>query len=59
MSKFAFRKRAPKRVLALPDFEHAKMAVLNSIGVRQRSAHLRPRKSRVRHLALFGVPSHL
>jgi hypothetical protein len=25
------KKRAPKRVLALPDFEHAKTAVLNSL----------------------------
>ena len=25
------KKKAPKRVLALPDLEHAKMAVLNSL----------------------------
>src|SRR5579872_4993472 len=32
MSKSKSRKkRAPKRVLALPDLEHAKMAVLNSL----------------------------
>ena len=37
------KKKAPKRVLALPDLEHAKMAVLNSLS--QRPAHLRPRHS--------------
>ena len=32
MSKSKSRKKkAPKRVLALPDFEHAKTAVLNSL----------------------------
>ena len=32
MSKSKSRKkRVPKRVLALPDLEHAKMAVLNSL----------------------------
>jgi hypothetical protein len=25
------RKKSPKRVLAIPDLEHAKMAVLNSV----------------------------
>lgn len=31
MSKSSYRKRkAPKRILALPDLEHAKAAVLNS-----------------------------
>ena len=31
MSKSKSRKKAPKRVLALPDLEHAKTAVLNSL----------------------------
>ena len=31
MSKKSRKKRAPKRVLALPDLEHAKTAVLNSL----------------------------
>jgi hypothetical protein len=31
MSKSKSRKKAPQRVLALPDLEHAKTAVLNSL----------------------------
>ena len=49
------KKRPPKRVLALPDLEHAKAAVLNS-RTSQRSANLRPRDSRVRCVVLFGAP---
>jgi hypothetical protein len=30
------KKKPPKRVVALPDLEHAKTAVLNSLTVRQR-----------------------
>jgi len=36
------KKKAPKRVLALPDFEHAKTAVLKQSDVCQRPANLRP-----------------
>jgi hypothetical protein len=41
------KKRVPKRVLALPDLEHAKTAVLNSLtsASGQRPADLRPRDS--------------
>lgn len=49
MSKSKSRKKkAPKRVLALPDLEHAKTAV-----VCQRPANLRARNTRVRRLVLF------
>ena len=34
------KKKSPKRVLALPDLEQAKMAVLNSLTIRQRPADL-------------------
>ena len=46
----ARKKKTPKRVLALPDLEQTKAAVLNSLDIRQRPADLRPRHSRVRRL---------
>jgi hypothetical protein len=49
------RKKSPKRILALPDLEHAKTAVLTSL-LRQWSAHLRPRHPRVRRVVLLGAP---
>jgi len=56
MSKSKSRKkRPPKRVLALPDLEHAKTAVIKQPDVCQRPANLRPRDSRVRRLVLFGA----
>ncbi len=53
------KKKPPERVLALPDLEHAKTAVLNSLRVCQRPAHLRPRDPRVRRLVLFGASSRV
>jgi len=44
------KKKAPKRVLALPDLEHAKTAVLNSL---TSASGQRTYDSRVRHLVLF------
>ena len=53
------RKKQPKRVLALPDLEQAKNAVLNSLTSWQRPANLRPRHARVRHLVLLRTPSRV
>ncbi len=41
MSKARRKKKSPKRVLALPDLEHAKSAVLNSLTSKERAAHIR------------------
>jgi hypothetical protein len=53
----ASHQEAAEAVLALPDLEHAKTAVLNRTDVCQRSANLRPRHPRVRQLVLFGAAS--
>src|SRR5215510_5086623 len=46
-------KKQPKRVLALPDLEQAKTAVLNSLTSHQRTTDLRPRHSWVRRVVLL------
>ena len=57
MSKSKSRKkRPPKRVLALPDLEHAKGSRPEQPDVCQRAANLRPRDPRVRRLVLLGAP---
>jgi hypothetical protein len=53
------KKKAPKRVLELPDLEHATAAVLNSLTSASGQALLRPRHTRVRQLVLFGAPSRV
>jgi len=40
MSKSRKKKRSPKRVLALPDLEQSKAAVLNSLTSTSRPAHV-------------------
>jgi hypothetical protein len=37
------RKKSPKRILALPDLEHAKIAVLNSLTSARTSGSLKRR----------------
>ena len=53
------KKKPPKRVLALPDIEHAKTAVTEQPDICQRPADLRSRNSRVCGLVLFGAPARL
>ena len=53
------KKRSPKRVLALPDLEQAKTAVLNSLTSAQRPADLRACDSRVRGLVPLGAGSRV
>jgi hypothetical protein len=44
MSQSRKRKRAPKHLLALPDLEQSKAAVLNSLTSKSGIAKLRPRQ---------------
>ena len=58
MSKSKSRKKmTPKRILALPDLEHAKTAVLNSLT--SASGQRTYDHSRVRRLVLFGAPTRV
>lgn len=53
------KKKMPKRVLALPDLEHAKTAVLNSSDGGQWPTDLRVRDSRVRGVVLLGAQARV
>ena len=51
--------KVPKRVLALPDLEHAKAARAEQSDIGQRPADVRPRDSRVRGVALLGAAARV
>ena len=55
MPKSRKKKRSPKRVLALPDLEQAKSAVLNTLTSKRRPTDVRSRHYRIRRVVLFGA----